>query len=387
MNLLGEAGAPGKLETVLAGFPDVLQAAHAVAGAVGGVHHCAVDGGVLKGIVNRARGCEIKLVVAVGAFGGELGLGRAIDGRGLGAFNHAEAVALIGGADLLVACRRFIEDDIGMRAGGGQGVLALNRGPLRPVDHARCALGHLHRERDTRDLGAVLGVVGAARKGALGLVLRRGSEHIDCGVVLRSLVGVELAVRDVHQNIVARLGSNLHQGTYSCLQVRGLLRCGRFGKVLVVQQTLRLGKLVLDGRSRPRLCGVLVFAEGGRIVVKVLQLLLGFRAHRLGSLRDVVRGCLELVAIVFVPKGVNGKGPIAGTVRVLGQLATRRLGKPQLNAHALVHPIVGSELGAIGGQSIRAGGVGSIVSPGYGLHVRPKVTVAAVDVNAQELAE
>ena len=325
MNRLGEAGAPGKLEAVLAGFPDVLQAAHAIAGAIGGVHHSAVNSGILKGGVHLSAGAEVQLVIAVAAFSGELGFRRAIDGRSLGASRLAERNLAVYEGKLLVVSRFLVKVSVGVRAGGCQGIRAFDLGVLGPID-AGSGIRHLYGEGHARDLGTVLGMVGAGSKAALGLVLRGGSEYVNLGAVVRGLAGVEVAVRDVHQHVVANFRSNLHQGIDGGLQMLNLLGSGRLGEVLFSKKILSLGKLGLDSRLSPRLLRVATLVQCCRLVVEILKLLLSFLAHRLSGLRDVVGSCLKVIAVVLVTKRMNGKGPIAGAIRIRRQLATRRLG-------------------------------------------------------------
>ena len=89
MNGFGKARAPGQLKAMFCRFPDVLQVTHAITVAIGGVHHCAVDGGILQGSIRCRIGAEVKLIIAIAAFGGELAVGT-IDRLSAGALGLAE---------------------------------------------------------------------------------------------------------------------------------------------------------------------------------------------------------------------------------------------------------------------------------------------------------
>ena len=111
----------------------------------------------------------------------------------------------------------------------------------------------------------------------------------------------------------------------------------------------------------------------------------GFGYRFLGA-HDIVVGCLEGVGVVVVTQGMHGELPVTGAVGALGQLAALGLGKAQLDAHGLVHPVIGSKLGAVGGKGVGAGCVVAVVGPGDGLHVGAQIAVVAVEIDTQELA-
>ena len=83
---------------------------------------------------------------------------------------------------------------------------------------------------------------------------------------------------------------------------------------------------------------------------------------------------------------MDGKLPVAGAVGVLGQLAALGFSEAQLNAHGLVHPVVGRELGAVGGKGVGVGRIVAVIGPGDALHIGAQVAIVAVEVYAQELA-
>ena len=384
VNRFREAGAPGELDAVLAGLPDVLEAAQAVAVAVGRVDHGAVDGRVSEGGVDSAVGLEVELVVAVGGLGGELGLGGAVEHGGLGAGRLAEGELAGVGGELLVVRGLLGRGRVGVGVGGGQVRDAVDLGEAAPVDALGGGLAHLDGEGHAGDLGAVLGVVGAGGEVPLRLVLGRGREDVDGGRVAAGLGGVELAVRDVHHNVVASRGRGADERVHCLGEVRDLGQRLGLGEVRLGKKVVRLGKL--GGEVRPGLGAVVALDLGVGRGGERLKGGLGLIGHR-RRLGDVVRSSLELDRVVGVAERMDGEGPVAGAVGALGQLAAGGLGKAELDAHGLVHPVVGRELGSVGGERGRAVGVVAVVGPGHGLHVRAEVAVAAArDVDAQELA-
>ena len=83
---------------------------------------------------------------------------------------------------------------------------------------------------------------------------------------------------------------------------------------------------------------------------------------------------------------MDGELPVAGAVGALGQLAALGFSEAQLNAHGLVHPVVGRELGAVAGKGVGVGRVVAVIGPGDALHIGAQVAIVAVEVYAQELA-
>ena len=196
----------------------------------------------------------------------------------------------------------------------------------------------------------------ACQAGVLGLVLRGRGEHINRSGVATRLSRVELAVRNVHQHVIASLRRTflgLHQSIDGSLEMRYLLGCLGFAKVFLGEQILGFSGFGFNSRLFPRFCSVVALVQRGCLVVKRLQLLLGFLGYRGFRLLDVVRRCLERIRAVGISQRVDSHFPIAGTIGVLGQLATGRIGKAQLDAHGLVHPVVSRELGAETAKRLR----------------------------------
>ena len=407
MRLGDQAAAPSELLAL----PDVLYGAHAIAldgtVRVGGVDHGAVHGGLAAIGVDHllAQVLKVDLVVAVLAGGLKVG-GDVCKLGGLRALDGTKAQVGIGvGGELLVVGRNLAggQHVVGVAGGlkqgvlarvGGRGLLALDRGgdgngavvghtgELGPID---IAFAHLNGKRDTRDVRAVgVDVVGAARQRGARLLLGGGGDDVGAGVV--ALGGIKIGVGDVHEHVVAGLGIQAHEGIECGLQVGNLLGSLGLAQVLLGQEVLGLGSLGLDRRSGPGVLGVLGLIESCRLVVEVLKLSLGLLGYRLLGAHDVVVGRLEGVGVIVVAQGVDGELPVAGAVGALGQLAALGLGEAQLNAHGLVHPVVGGKLGAIGGKGVGVGRIVAVVGPGDALHVGAQVAVVAVKVHAQELA-
>ena len=227
-------------------------------------------------------------------------------------------------------------------------------------------------------------MVGAARQAGARL-LPRGRGH-NVGALVFALGGIEIGVGDVHEHVVARLGIQAHERVERAPQVSDLLGGLGFAQVFLGEQVLGLGSFGLDGRGGPGVLGVLGLIEGRRLVVELLQLGPGGVGHRLLGAHDVVVSRLEGVGVIVVTQGVDGELPVAGAVGALGQLAALGFSEAQLNAHGLVHPVVGRELGAVGGKGVGVGRVVAVIGPGDALHIGAQVAIVAVEVYAQELA-
>ena len=386
-----ETAAPSKLLAL----PNVLQGAHAVAldfaVCIGGVHHGAVhDRLVAVGVDHLlAQVVEVDLVIAVPAIGGELG-GDVGQSGGILAFDRAELqVAGLVNRDLLVIGRRLalgrdvvriarcLEQGVATGIGRG-GRLALDGGgdidgvriryalELRPINVVGADLDGERGARDVAAVGVHMIRTGNQRTSQR-LLLGSRRYHVRAGVVL--LCDIEVAVRDVHEHVRANLGIQADQRVKRALKMRDLLGGFRFAQIGLLKQLLGFGSLRLDGRGLPRILGVLGLVKRRSLVVQALQLRLRCLGHRRFGADDVVLSCLEGVSVVVVAQGMDSEFPVAGAVGAIGQLAALRLGEAQLNAHGLVHPVVGGKLGAIGGKGVGAGRVIAVVGPGDALHV------------------
>ena len=407
VRLVDQTAAPSNLLAL----PDVLDGAHAIAldGAVriGGVDHGTVYGRLVAVGVDHllAQVLKVNFVVAVLAGGLKVG-GDVFKLGGFLALDSAKAQVALGiGGELLVIGRtlaggqhvvrvvRRLKQGVLARV-GCRGHLALDRGgdrngavvghtgELGPID---VAFAHLDGKRDARDIPTVgIDVVGAARQAGARLLPRSRGHNVGAGVV--ALGGIEIGVGDVHEHVVARLGIQAHERVECTLQVGDLLGGLGFAKVFLGEQVLGLGSFGLDGRGGPGVLGVLGLIEGRRLVVELLQFGLGGIGHRLLGTYDVVIGRLEGVGVIVVTQGVDGELPVAGAVGALGQLAALGFSEAQLNAHGLVHPVVGRELGAVGGKGVGVGRIVAVIGPGDALHIGAQVAIVAVEVYAQELA-
>ena len=407
MRLVDQTAAPSNLLAL----PDVLDGAHAIAldGAVriGGVDHGTVYGRLVAVGVDHllAQVLKVNLVVAVLAgglkvggdvckFGGFLALDSAkaqvalgirgellVIGRNLAGGQHVVRVArrLEQGVLARVGCRGLLALD---RGGDRNGAVVGRAGELGPID---VAFAHLDGKRDARDIRTVgIDVVGAARQAGARLLPRSRGHNVGAGVVV--LGGIEIGVGDVHEHVVTGLGIQAHECVERALQVGDLLGGLGFAQVFLGEQVLGLGSFGLDGRGGPGVLGVLGLIEGRRLVVELLQLGLGGVGHRLLGAHDVVVSRLEGVGVIVVTQSVDGKLPVAGAVGVLGQLAALGFSEAQLNAHGLVHPVVGRELGAVGGKGVGVGRIVAVIGPGDALHIGAQITVVTVKIDAQELA-
>ena len=407
VRLVDQAAAPGNLLAL----PDVLDGAHAIAlgGAVriGGIDHGTVYGRLVAVGVDHllAQVLKVDLVVAVLAGGLKVG-GDVCKFGGFLALDSAKVQVALGiGGELLVIGRnlaggqhvvrvvRRLKQGVLARV-GRRGLLALDRGgdrngavvghagELGPID---VAFAHLDGKRGARDIRTVgIDVVGTARQAGARLLQRSRGHDVGTGVV--ALGCIEIGVGDVHEHVVTGLGIQAHECVERALQVGDLLGGFGFAQVFLGEQVLGLGSFGLDGRGGPGVLGVLGLIEGRRLVVELLQLGLGGVGHWLLGAHDVVIGRLEGVGVIVVAQGVDGKLPVAGTVGALGQLAALGFSEAQLNAHGLVHPVVGRELGAVGGKGVGVGRVVAVIGPGDALHIGAQVAIVAVEVYAQELA-
>ena len=213
-----------------------------------------------------------------------------------------------------------------------------------------------------------------------------GCRGHDVSALVIALGGIEIAVGDVHEHVVPGLGIQAHERVECALQMGDLLGGLGFAQVFLGEQVLGLVALGFDGRCVPGIFGVLGPIEGRRLVVELLQLGLGGFGYRFLGAHDIVVGCLEGVGVVVVTQGMHGELPVTGAVGALGQLAALGLGEAKLNAHGLVHPVIGSKLGAVGGKGVGAGCIIAVVGPSDGLHVGAQVAIVAVEVDTQELA-
>ena len=121
------------------------------------------------------------------------------------------------------------------------------------------------------------------------------------------------------------------------------------------------------------------------MVDKRLQLCLGCIGYQ-RVVGNVFGRCLEAIRRVGVAQRMYGELPIPGAVGAFGQLAAQRVGQAQLDAHGLVHPVVGGELGSERGNRLGVRAVVAIVFPGHCLHVGTQVAKVLREVNTQKLA-
>ena len=158
------------------------------------------------------------------------------------------------------------------------------------------------------------------------------------------------------------------------------------GEVGLGEEVLGLVGFGLDAGLGPGISRVVVFVEGGCLVVERLQLGLGGLGHGRSGLLDVVGGRLERVRAVLIPEGVDGHLPVTGAVGAGRELAARGIGEAELDAHGLVHPVVGSEFGAEGCLGVGVAGIVAVVGPGDGLHIGSQVAIVGREVKSHELA-
>ena len=104
-------------------------------------------------------------------------------------------------------------------------------------------------------------------------------------------------------------------------------------------------------------------------------------------LGKVLGSGLELHHRVGIAQCTDGDGPVAGAIGALRQLATGGIAQTQLDAHGLVHPVVGCKLGAVGGLGVGVGAVIAVVGPHHRLHPGAQLAVVAVQIHTDELAK